>query len=175
MLTKKDLLDADKCFTKDADKLYQFYFGGFEVNITDASAELAPSCLIECTKEVWASNSLYIPPSYPSRSKVTNQIMMLVMMRSKDNQGAKNTAKNLYENFSPYEDLHRYANLVHAPIDNTQIGTVSINDRISVVITTAVGPIALGETISGYEVQAGPYFLNVQIQKLKDAGLIPNH
>jgi hypothetical protein len=180
MLTRADFLasgDGSYIFTD----LYNDYFKYGKNTITDVSAELKQVCLIECTKQVWATDSIETE-GLGGGLFTYNSKVFITMLRSQSNEGAKKTANNLYNEFSPFEfeyDEEEYKT-VNAPIENTKIGILILNSRLAVVETTAIGPIALSIvsyclTDDGqYDVDIASYFANLQIKKLEQAGINPS-
>jgi hypothetical protein len=161
-----------------------FLLGAFfkegAATITDASTELNSICLLECTKQVWATPSENVTVW---DEKVTiNRKIVIAMFRSKDVIGAQKTALNLYNEFLPFE--YEYGDQdkkVYAPLENTRIGIDCVNNRLAVILTTSVGSITVW--VMNYpdqladdgdsEKDIATYFANLQIMKLKNVGMVP--
>lgn len=162
-------------------EIFETFFQEGAATITDASAELNSTCLLECTKQVWATESENVIGFGGNRVTI-NRKVVIVMLRSMDETTAQKTALNFYNAFAPYEfeygDLYKN---VTAPDENTRIGWDITNNRRALVLTTSVGSIVIcvinfphaladdGVT----EVDIATYFANLQIMKLKNAGVIP--
>ena len=161
--------------------IFETFFQEGEATITDASAELNPTCLLECTKQVWATESENVI-GFGGNQVTINRKVVIVMLRSMDETTAQKTALNFYNAFAPYEfeysDLYKN---VTAPDENTRIGWDINNNRRALVLTTSIGsivvcvinfPHALADD-GVTEVDIATYFANLQIMKLKNAGIIP--
>lgn len=184
MLNRNDYLALDDSSLKflvssDVDNTY---FKNGAATITDTSAELAPICLIECTKQVWATKSEKAIGLGGSQV-ILNSKIVIAMFRLKDANGARITARNIYHGFAPYEDEYgdNEYRLVDAPIKNTSIGIGIQNNRLAVVLTTSVGPITVWvmnypHQLSDFaqpEIDLAIYFANLQIKKLKENDIVP--
>jgi hypothetical protein len=185
MLSRDDYLESDagsipSLYLQD---VYDTFFKDGAATITNASTDIDPKCLIECTKQVWATKS-YLTEGFGGSQVIVNAKVVIAMLRSKDEQGARITAYNLYKEFSPFEyewgeDEYK---LINAPIKNSRIGFAAASyDRDGVILTTSIGPITIWvvnfpEPLSDFappEVARAIYFANLQIRKLEKAGMVP--
>lgn len=162
-------------------EIFETFFQEGAATITDASAELNPTCLLECTKQVWATESEKVI-GVGGNQVTINRKVVIVMLRSKNETTAQKTALNFFNAFAPYEfeysDLYKN---VSAPDENTRIGWDITNNRRALVLTTSIGPImvcvinfphALADD-GVTEVDIATYFANLQILKLENVGIIP--
>jgi len=147
------------------------------LTIVDASSELLSNCLIECTKQVWATEKAEVD-GFGGGKMIVGRRVTILMLRSQDSQGAKKTAQNFIKNFSHVEDFKddEYLHLVNAPAQNTYFG-MATNNQYNIIISTSIGPISFGvisriDSDDGMtEGEIASYFLNKQIKKLQDAGV----
>jgi hypothetical protein len=179
----KLMLTWEDVFGPKGDPILSDDFKDRKIKVEDVSPELHSICRIECTKQIWASNSILYQygDQYYNWQAVDKFYVVIAMFRSKDNQGAKNTAANLYKEFAPFS--YEYGNeddvldWVDAPIENTKIGCRE--GSMDVVLTTAKGPIALWVGVSMYtddgmrKVDIATNLINTQIRKLEQAGIMP--
>jgi len=184
MLTRDDYLDSDAgtFHHLDLPYLYNIFFKDGAATITNTSAELVPKCLIECTKQVWATKS-DITDGFGGNRVIVNSRVVIAMIRSKNDEGARKTAYNLYNEFLPhgYEYGKTEYNLVNAPAGNSRIISKIIYDRQAIILTTSIGPITIWvvnfpyqlSDDAVYEVEVADYFANLQIRKLEKAGMAP--
>lgn len=184
MLTRDDYLASDigsLRFLSPSD-VYGTFFKDGRATITDVSTELDPICLIDCTKQVWATPSEEVT-GFGGALVTLNSKVMIAMLRSKDDEEARNAARNIYSEFVPFDTEYGESEykLVNAPIANTRIGIATENSRLAVILTTSIGPITLWvvsnpaplSDFAAYEIDVAVFFANMQIRKLKGAGIIP--
>lgn len=176
MLNGNDIFDVD-----DGSIGYMDVYYGFIKNhhstVVDTSSELLSNCLIECTKQVWATEKEEVE-GFGGGKMIVGRRLTIIMLRSQDSQGAKKTAQNFFKDFPHVKDLKDdgYLHLVNAPAQNTYFG-MATNNQYNMIISTSIGPISFGvisriDSDDGMtEGEIATYFLNKQIKKLQDAGV----
>lgn len=181
MLNWNDVFSVD-----DGSAGYRDVYYGFISNhhstVVDASSELSLTCLIECTKQVWATEKEEVD-GFGGGKMIVGRRITIFMLRSSDSQRAKKTAENFFKDISNVQDLKDdgYLDFVNAPAQNTYFGMASIDGQLNTIISTSVGPIAFGviswvNSDDGMtEGEIASYFLNHQIMKLEDAGVFIRH
>jgi hypothetical protein len=181
MLNWNDVFGIDDGSAGYRDVYYEF-IRNHHSTVVDASSELSLSCLIECTKQVWATEKEEVD-GFGGGKMIVGRRLTIFMFRSSDSQRAKKTAENFYKGIPNVDDLKDdgYLDFVNAPARNTYFGMASIDGRLSTIISTSIGPIAFGviSWIDGddgmTEGEIASYFLNRQIMKLEDAGVFIRH
>jgi hypothetical protein len=169
MLSPDDIAPSAQGDAYDVQMADEFFninsgFDPASLSVIDNSQALKSICLMECTWQIW------------SRAGYT---VSITMIRAQDEQGASRTAANLYNkalepfDFEDKEDIK----LVKAPTQNTHI---DLPGGKRIVIITSRGPIAIDLVLSGFESDcSGCYvdqaiaFVNLQLNKLKRANVIP--
>ena len=108
------------------------------LTIVDASSELLSNCLIECTKQVWATEKAEVD-GFGGGKMIVGRRVTILMLRSQDSQGAKKTAQNFIKNFSHVEDFKddEYLHLVNAPAQNTYFG-MATNNQYNIIISLSL-------------------------------------
>ena len=180
MLTRDDVMVLDSRITYRAS--IQDSLMNDNPSIIDASAELNNQCLVECTKQIWVTPSREVL-GFGENVIITNEEVVIIMLRSKDEEKARNVSESLYQDFMPFDyeyDANEYT-WVSAPTENTYIGVGIANKRRFVMVTTSRGTVTLlllsyPSPLSDdgmYEIGVAADFTNLQLRKLEDFGLIP--
>jgi hypothetical protein len=163
-LTREDILDV----ARDSSNynMYVYEFIRYDrLYVFDRSQDINGNCLFECTKLEIKS-----PP----------KVLIITMIRAQDELSAIQTAEELYAELEPYPDewdAEKYCRR-NIPPDHCHVGFSGWN--YSFVIVTSAGPIAiriesLGESgdDAGWELATPASFLSLQIEKLKEANVVP--
>ena len=165
-LTKEEILDvASVDSTHEYSSVFHNFIQEHPLYVFDRTNELNFDCPYECSKQ---------------EIKRSPHVVMITMIRAQDDFFAIQKADELSADVDPYPgqeeyDMHSWIN---APTNNSHIGFSTWNSNF--VVVTSVGPIAIWVENFGpfgsdgfYEVEIAVAFANLQIDKLKEANVVP--
>ena len=184
---------------QDVNQYYQFsetysyidmFFADVVHSIKDLSKELVDNCTFECTKQVWSTEPK-TDLGLDEKEFTYFREGVIEMYRMENEEGARELADNLFNEYLPYleeemdaDDSPNMIRHVTAPKGNTRIGMINTIDDKSgyhVLLTTSNGPISY--LVLSYippwsddyttDVQLAIDFVNSQINKLQNSILIP--